>query len=479
MNVLNRLGHRPYARSHPTGNRTSSIENYLQKLKEPSHKVANGLEKGLRKLLKSKSESSNLDIHVHLNAYDAQEAELLKNRGKFNTNASDVLQSRIVLDGIVPKETASDSASDYEADPSIQGGEEIQYEERQLINQFSGDIPTANPSILHVSQHLENRIETVIENTEPLRFRVFPPLPIISAEIPQLRGTLLRFFKSYWSLIILYVTYCCAVLSELTVAHLNATYLLGFDPLEGWLFAGVIVAISYVFAKILLPQVQRLLGEDKNRLNAFWWTYIIATICLIASFGFLSYERLQDRTLTDEALVKSEEVNNLHIANDSYGGKGNSFQDLIDQKQNQLNQILSQLTQGQSTLEKWAAQIALVLAGLIGLVTSSILIGSIKIIGTTAKAYQRIKRGQKKLDKLYALDEEILGRLQKAQDILCTLGFYTVKIQVLEELLALPLSEANFTVPEGTLTEQDIADKINNIPDYDTASQGSPFDLMP
>lgn len=480
MNSQKRLGsYRAYARSHPTGsNSLSQAKQFCQQLLETSQKTARGLDKAVRKLLKMKSDSG-ADMQaapsLPLIGYDNQEAELLKNRGQFYSQAREVLDSRQELDEIVRKE--QDHLGD-DLGVDVQAGDELQVVERRPENQFTGDVPVTNVVISEMANSIEQRIGNILMSQEPLRFKAVPPLPIISAEIPQLRGTLLRFFKSYWSLIILYITYLCAVLSELTVAHLNATYLLGFDPFEGWLFAGVIVAISYVFAKILLPQVQRLLGEDKSRLNAFWYSYIIAVIILISSFGFLSYERLQDRALTDEALVTSEELNNLHIANGSYSSGGDSFQDLIDQKQNQLNQILSELTQGQSALEKWAARIALVLAGLIGLITSSILIGAIKIIGTTAKAYQRIKRGQKKLDKLYALDEEILGRLYKAQDMICNLSFQVIKIQVLEEILAMPLSDADFTNLADVPPDKDLEfhpDELGST----VSTQGNPFDLMP
>lgn len=479
MNFLDRLGRQAFARSHPTENRSSSIKSYYQQVGDFTKKTAKKVERGARKVLRMRNGGdAETGVDVIISGYDDLESLLLQNRAQFNTIGTGIWEGKRQLSEIVRKESSHDLDFDDEGF-DVQSGQDTEYVHRKPLNQFSGSIPTSNESIRQAAAYVEEQIEHGIERAEPFRFRVFSPLPIISAEIPSLKGTLLRFFKSYWSLIMLYLSYGCALAAELAVAHLNAVFLLGFDPVEGWLFAGVMVAISYVMAKILLPQVQRLLGETKNRLNSFWWSYIVAVVLLVGAFGFLSYERLQDRTKTDQALVTSEELNNLHIAKDAFGGKDVSFQDLIDQKQLQLNQLLAELTQGQSTAEKWAARIALILAGLIGLMTSSILIAAIKIIGTTAKAYQSIKRGQRKLDKLYTKDEEILGRLLKAQDMICSLGFLTLKIQILEDLLAMPLSDADFAAPEDHLSAEDIEEKLNSIPDYETASQGNPFDLMP
>ena len=197
--------------------------------------------------------------------------------------------------------------------------------------------------------------------------------------------------------------------------------------------------------------------------------YLVGIFLMVVSFGFLTYQRLEINALTDEAVILSEQLNSLYLASDMDGG--NVYQDLISQKDRELQQVLDRLAQPPGAVEVWSSRAVLVLASLLSLLTSSIMIGITKLASQVSGAFSSIRRAQKKLDKLYGQHEERLSLSEKVQDLQCTLVYWILRVQVIEDLLHTPLKDETMGYSEASpIQEPIIVDPIQ--------TQGSPFDTI-
>ena len=273
-----------------------------------------------------------------------------------------------------------------------------------------------------------------------MNFRRLDPLPeIVLDEQPSPNKNNLVYYTSWWTGIWVLVCYAFSVISESTLAYQNGVSLLQLSPIKSALFAGIIVSISFLLSFLLIRPVEALLRTTKP--TWFFIGYAVCTLIMVASFATLSYSRLQRQQQEDKLFLLTQELTSLQMmAQTADRSEAPMWQDLVVKKDAELRALTTELNRPQTEFEEFVSRLTLVISSLLAMITAACLICVKSIISRVIGLRKKIDQSINDIESSRVQYENLRSQLKKARELIPGIIYLSAKINVLKDLLALPLS---------------------------------------